>query len=795
MLKNYKTMIKNLLKTAYRNLIKSLGYSFLNILGLTLGITSALFLLIYITDEVSYDRYNEKVDRIYRVSTHVKSPDDEFRWNITQVPFGPQVVQDYPEVQSYVRFFNLSKSVFKYEDKEFFEDKFFCTDTTVFDIFTYQFVKGNPKAALQEPNKILLTESTASKYFGDVDPIGKSISTGNQSFEVTGVIKDVPKNSHFRFNALASMKNLPKSAENWIGFGAYTYLLLPKDFDVKPFELKIREMYDKYMAKLVPDMKDNEFEYILEPIKKIHLYSTNPNEPEPAGNIKYIYIFSTIALFLILIAAMNYVNFATARSAKRAREVGLRKTVGSSRLSLIIQFLSESTILTIIALAISIVIIELLLPQFNALSGKTYELGIIFTPVFISFSVGIIVLIGIIGGCYPAFYLSRFSPSAVLSGDITKGSAGNRFRKVLVVTQFAISIVMIVFTLMVYKQISYLKTKNQGYDQKNVICFKVDPEMKHEYFAFKRSILQNPNILSMTSTNRYVGEGTSKYIFNIETDEGMSKRSINAIDADHDFVETFGLKVIKGRDFQEDIPSDTINGVVVSESFVKRMNWKEPIGKKVELGDYLKATVIGVIKDYNAFGMYSEIESMVILYYPCNSVVYVKLSDKDIKGSLHYIELKWKEIFPEKPFEYSFLVDRFNHQFYADEKRVTIFSIFTILAIFIAGLGLFGLVSYTVEQRTKEIGIRKVVGASENSVVRLIAKDYLILVTIATVIAFPIAYYLMNKWLQNYVYRDKIGVIIFILSTAITLIITFTTISYTAYKAAIQNPVDSLRSE
>jgi len=788
-------MIKNLIKTAFRNLFKSLGYSCLNILGLTLGITSALFLLIYITDEISYDRYNEKVDRIYRVSTHVKSPDDEFRWNITQFPFGPQVVQDYPEVQSFVRFFNLSKSVFKYKDKEFFEDKFFCTDTTVFDIFTYECVKGDPKAALKEPNKIALTESTANKYFGDTDPIGKILSTDDKSFEVTGIIKDIPKNSHFRFNALASMKNIPKSAENWIGFGAYTYLLLPKDFDVKPFELKIREMYDKYMAKLVPDMKDNKFEYILEPIKNIHLYSTNPNEPEPAGSITYIYIFSTIALFLILIAAMNYVNFATARSAKRAREVGLRKTIGSSRSSLIIQFLLESTILTITALAISIVLIELLLPQFNMLSGKLYNLRIIFTPSFISFSVGIVVLIGILGGCYPAFYLSRFSPSAVLNGDVTKGSAGNRFRNVLVTTQFVISIVLIVFTLMVYKQVNYLKTKDQGYNQKNVICFKVDPEMKHEYFAFKQSIQQNPNILSMTSTNRYVGEGTSKYIFNIETNEGMSKRSINAIEVDNDFIETFGLKLIKGRVFQEDIPSDTINGVVISESFVKRMNWIEPIGKKIELGNFLKANVIGVIKDYHALGMYSEVESMVILYYPCNAVAYIKLSNNDIKGSLQFIELKWKEIYPKKPFEYSFMTDRFQQQFKADEKRGTIFLIFTILAILIACLGLFGLVSYMVEQKTKEIGIRKVVGASSKTIIWLISKNYLVIISTALAIAFPISFFLINKWLQNYVYKADIGITIFILTSIIATIITLVTIGYKAYKVSALDPAKSLRTE
>jgi len=554
-------------------------------------------------------------------------------------------------------------------------------------------------------------------------------------------------------------------------------------------------MYDKYMAKLVPDMKDNQFEYLLEPITKIHLYSTNPNEPETVGSITYVYVFSTIVLFLILIAAMNYINFATARSAKRAREVGLRKTVGSNRVSLIVQFLLESIILTIIALAISIVLIELLLPQFNTLAGKSFDLHIIFTSTFTSFSIGIIVLIGMLGGCYPAFYLSRFSPATVLKGEITKGSAGGRFRKVLVVTQFVISIVMIVCTLMAYKQINFLKTKDQGYERKNIVCLGFDPEMKDVYFVLKQSFLQHPNIISMTSTNRYIGEETSKYIFNIETDEGMSKKSINAVDVDHDFVETFGLKIVKGRDFREDIPSDTINGVIVSESFVKRMNWAEPIGKKVELGDFLKATVVGVMKDYHALGMYSEKESMIILNNPCNKVIYVKLCDKDIQGSLRYIESKWKEVLPEKPFEYTFLADRFNQQFSADDKRGTIFLVFTILAILIAGLGLFGLVSFTVEQRAKEIGIRKVVGASEGTVVRLIAKDYLILVSIAMVIAFPIAYYLMNKWLQNFVYRDSIGVMLFILSAVIAFVITFTTIGYKAYKVSLLNPVYSLRND
>ena len=789
-------MLRNLLKTAVRHILKHFGYSILNILGLTLGISSALFLIIYISDEVSYDRYHEKADRIYRVSSKITEPDDQFTWNVAQIPFGPQVVQDYPEVQSFVRFINMPRALYKFEDKEYNEENFYYVDSTLFDIFTYEIIRGEVKKAISEPNKIVLTEKIAARYFGDTDPVGKTLTTGTSAYEVTGVIKDVPPNSHFRFEALASRNNLPKQIGNWGNFGVFTYLLFPENFDVEAFETKMQGMYENYMKPIFGPLNIT-IEYILEPITWIHLHSTNPGEPEPTGSITYVYIFAIVALFLVLIAAMNYMNLATARSAKRAREVGMRKVVGSRRGPLVIQFLSESVIFTIISLIISIILIVILLPKFNLLAGKSFDLHVIFSPAVLLSLTGTIVVVGIFGGSYPAFFLSQFSGVTVLKGEITQGSAGSLFRKILVVIQFTVSVIMIICTVVVFRQLNYLKTKDQGFDQKNIISLQLNRAMIQKYRVMKQVLLENTDIKFVTSTDTPMGEGSGKLIFNVETDQGMSQRGINFAIVDHDFVEALGIKIINGRDFQQDMPSDTLSGVIVNETFVKRMGWTEPIGKKIEAGDAntLRARVIGVMQDYHQTGMYNEIESLLLAYRERNNIIYIKLSDKNIQQTLSYIETKWKEVFPDQPYTYTFLAERFNRQFEADEKRGFIFTMFTILAILIACLGLFGLVSYMVEQRTKEIGIRKVFGADENIILRLISKDFLILVSIAIVIAFPLAYYFMNHWLQNYVYRTNIGLPVFLMAALLTILITFITIGYKAYQAAIMNPASSLKTE
>ncbi len=789
-------MINNILKTTLRYILKHYGYSLLNVTGLTLGITSALFLVIYVSDELSYDRYHENADRIYRVSSKITETDDQFTWNIAQIPMGPQVVQDYPEVESFVRFINMPRALYKYEDREYVEENFFYADSTVFDIFTYRVIRGEVRSAVKDPNKIVLTETAASRYFGDSDPLGRTITEGTNAYEVTGVIEDVPFNSHFRFDALAARNNLPKQLGTWGNFGVFTYLMFPRNMDVKAFETKMQGMYEAHMKSIFGPLNIN-IEYILEPIRRIHLYSTNPNEPEPTGSITYVYIFGIVALFLVLIAAMNYMNLATARSTKRAREVGLRKVVGSERSLLIMQFLAESLFLTIFSLLISIVLLIVLLPKFNLLAGKSFNLEILYSPSLIISVVSVILVAGLLGGSYPAFFLSKHSPAGVLKDEITKGSSGILFRKILVVFQFTISVIMIVCTMVVFRQLHYLKNMDQGFDQQNVITLQLNREMGRKYPVLKQLLLENQEIKYVTSTSTPMGEGSGKLVFNVETDLGMSQRGINFAVVDHDFIETLGIKMVTGRDFQLDMPSDTLTGVVVNETFVRRMGWSDPIGKRIEAGDEntLRARVIGVMADYHQTGMYNEIESLLLAYRERNNIIYIKLSGSDIPKTLNFIEAKWKEAYPGQPFSYSFLSERFNRQFEADEKRGLIFTLFTILAILIACLGLYGLASYTVEQRTKEIGIRKVFGANEAVVIGLISKDFLTLVAIAIIIAIPAAYYFMDNWLQNYVYRTKIGLTLLFSATILTIIITLLTISYKAYQAAVTNPASSIRTE
>ncbi len=658
-------MFKNLLKTTVRYIRKHVGYSLLNVLGLTLGITSALFLIIYVSDELSYDRYHEKADRIYRVSSKITETDDQFTWIVAQIPFGPQAAQDYPEIESFTRFINMPRALYKYEDKEYNEENFYYADSTVFDIFTFKVLSGEVKSAVKDPKKIVLTKTAAARYFGKSDPIGKTLTEGANTYEVTGVIEDVPSNSHFRFDAITARNNLPKQIGSWGNFGVFTYLLLPQNLDVKAFETKIQGMYDAYMKQIFGPI-NIKIEYILEPIKRIHLYSTNANEPEPTGSITYVYIFGIVAIFLILIAAMNYMNLATARSTRRAREVGLRKVVGSRRSALVMQFLGESVALTLISLIISIILMIVLLPKFNLLAGKSFSPEILYSPVVLISLLGIVLITGIFGGSYPALFLSRFSPVTVLKGEITQGSAGSLFRKILVVIQFSISVAMIVCTLVVFRQLNYLKNKDQGFDQKNVVSLQLNNrEMIRKYPLLKQLMLGNEDIKYVTSTNTPMGEGSGKLVFNVETDQGMSQRGINFTVVDHDFVETLGIKIVQGRDFQKDMPSDTLNGVLVNETFVKRMGWSDPIGKKIEAGDEntLRARVVGVIADYHQTGMYNEIESLLLAYREFNNILYIKLSGNNTEQTLSFIESKWKEVFPDQPFAYTYLSERFNRQF------------------------------------------------------------------------------------------------------------------------------------
>jgi putative ABC transport system permease protein len=789
-------MLKNIIIVALRNIRKDIGYSSINILGLTLGISSALMLVIYISDELSYDRYHEKADRIYRVSSTITETDDQFTWIVAQIPFGHQVREDYPEVETAVRIFNFGRNLFRFDDKEFYEENFYYADSSIFDLFSYRFVSGSAHSALTEPNTMVITRSAAYRYFGNSEPIGLSLVSGDRPFRVTAVIEDIPYNSHLRYDALISRSTLPEELGNWGNFGVFTYLLLPADIDIEEFSEKLNGMYEKYMAEIFERMGIS-IEYNLEPITRIHLYSTHAGEPEPTGSIAYVSIFGVVAIFLILIASMNYMNLATARSIRRAREVGLRKVVGSGRPGLIMQFLAESATLTIISLLLSLFVVALLLPEFNRLAGKNFEINIVWSLPVITSLIVIILVAGFIGGSYPAFFLSRFNPVKVLKGEISGGKSGNLLRKILVVIQFTVSVVMIICTMMVFRQINFLKNKDLGYKMDNIIAMQLDnQEMARNLPVFKESLLKSGYVESVTFTNAQMGEGSPKIIFRMETNEGMADRGVNFAIVDHDFIETMGIQMIKGRNFNRDMPTDTLLAVLVNETLAARMNWDDPIGKRVEVGEgeQLRAVVIGVIKDYNQTGVYNEVESLMMIYRYHSPFIYVRLGP-DVQSGIRHIEGLWRELYPGQPFTYFFLADKFAEQFEGDEKRGFIFMLFTVLAILIASMGLFGLASYMVEQRTREIGIRKVFGAGEMSIVTLISRDFILLVSVSILLAFPVAWYFMKSWLENFAYHTGMSMAVFAGAAVIILVITLATVNIQAWKAAMTNPSDSLRVE
>ena len=790
-------MFKSLVKNAFRNITHKFGYSFLNILGMTLGITSALFLILYVSDELSFDRYHEHGDRIYRVQSHIAETDDEFTWIVAQIPFAPQVKEDYPEVESYTRLFNFQRSLFINGDIEFTEEDVYYADSTFFDVFTYKTLEGSTEAALDIPNSIVLTETMAARYFSGDNAVGKTLKVGEEIYTVSAVIEDVPKNSHVLFDGLVSVNSIQQQIGSWGNFGVFTYLLLQEGEDAAGFQEKMKGMYELYMATIFESLGIT-VEYELMKLTDIHLHSENSGEPQPTGSIQYVIIFSIVAFFLLLIATLNYINLATARSAKRAKEISLRKVIGSSRRLLITQFLAESSLLTFFSLVLSIALIMILLPQLNMLSGKDFSLDILGRPIAILSLIGIMFVVGILGGAYPAIFLSRFSPVMVMKGITQSGTSRGIFRKVLTVIQFTISGVMIASTLVVINQLDYMQNKDQGWDMEDVVSMQIpDNEPMTNMRLLKEKLLENPQIEYVALTNTPVGRGSGKVIFDMETSNGMEPRGINFATVDQDFTETLGIQMVEGRDFSLDFIGDTLTGVLVNETLAQRLNWDEPIGKRVQAGDggQLMARVVGVMKDYHQTGMYNEVESLMLLYRRDSPLMYVKLAEEDAEASLAFIGERWAEIFPGKPFDYAFLQDDFMEQFSNDRNRRAVFAGFTILVIIIACLGLFGLASYTTERRTKEVGIRKVFGASIARILRIISWEFLVLILISFALSIPAVWFLMTDWLQNYEYRYEMGPLIFLWTILLILLPTALTVSYQSYKAATANPADSMTVE
>lgn len=805
-------MIKNFLLIAYRNLKKNKGYTLLNILGLSAGLTCFAFIAVWVKDELSYDRFNENADRIVRVVGKVTTEAESFDHTVTAVPMAKALREDFPEVQNTVRIDKNDGIVIRHGAKQFFEDKILLTDPSFFDVFSYKLSEGDQKTALDEPYNIILTTSMAKKYFGNEDPLGKTLmillydSTRHGAlYKITGVIPDPPKNAHFSFNFLASFKTLehdePESIteEGWGSNGYYTYILLKDKNDITKLQSKLPAFAERHIGKKMKEWKMR-YDFTLQPLTSIHLQSNRRYEIEPTGSMQYIFIFSTIGVFILLIAGINYMNLATARSAQRAKEVGIKKVLGAGKTELVLQYLVEAIVVSFVSLLVSFVFCQLLQPVMYQLTGKTIsifgETGLLF------FLAGIAVLLGIGAGLYPAFFLTAYKPVNVLKGSMQSPAGGVWLRKALVITQFTISVVLIAGILVVNSQLSYIQHKDLGYKKDALLALKVNgnSDVVMNFSAFKNAVLSNPLISGVTTSNSLLGFGLGNSGATTVNGDGKAiTTSIYRLKVDQDYVKVHGMKIVAGRNFSENIIGDS-SSYIINEAALRSLGWgnaENAINKPFSMGGD-GGRVIGVIRDFHFNSLQHAVEPLVILpRMPRNgfSQITMRIDMSKPKEVLKIIADNWKKYFPEYNFEYSFIDKKLQEQYKSEERFAKFFLYFSVLSLLIACLGLFGLTAYATQQRTKEIGIRKVLGASVKGIVTLISKDFLKLVLIASVIAFPLSWWVMNKWLNDFAYRIHIGWWVFLIAGGIALFIALLTVSVQAIKAAIANPVKSLKTE
>jgi putative ABC transport system permease protein len=797
-------MIKNYFKIALRNLWRHRVFSFINILGLSVGMSACLLIYLYVSFELSYDRYHAKGDRIFRVVTNIKTPTDTLDWNSASIPMSPAMKKDFPEVEQFVRLEPNSLLVSRGEMK-FQEDKLAFADSSLFSVFTLPMLKGDPDKALTAPWQIVLTETTAKKYFGNAEPVGQTLYlTGSRlPVTVTGVMKDFPDNSHFKFDILVSMQTWtqklnPGLDNQWENFNGYAYVLLHDAKDAPGLKAKLPAFIDRHIGK---DLKQAQMTFTLdlEPMTSIYLRSKR-GAPE-SGSLSNIYIFSVIALFILLIASINFINLATARSAERAKEVGIRKVVGADRKQLTGQFLGESVLLCMISFLVAVGLCVLLLPLFNQLSGKTISHGIFEHGSTVGMLLLIAIAIGLFAGIYPAMVLSGFRPIAVLKGSFVTGKKGAFLRKGLVVSQFVISIALITGTLVVYYQLTYMRSQDLGFvkQQQLVLNFDGDSTIQQHYETFKQQLAAIPNVLSATVSGSIPGQGNPTAYSQLENRSGvMQPTNLEMYSIDYDFVKQYGIKIVAGRAFSTSYPSDSTKSLLVNEATVSTLGFRSPgdiIGKKFSQWGR-QGTIVGVVKNFHINGLQGFIKPMSMRIRPGDfSYATVQVSGKDIPGVLSAVERLWKHTLPNRPFAYFFADEGFDKQYRSEDRFGQLFLNFAILAIFISCLGLLGLASYSTLQRTKEIGIRKVLGSSVGGIVNLLSKDFLKLVLIAFLIATPLAYLGMHKWLQDFAYRIDLSWWLFALAGALALLIALVTVSFHAVRSAMANPTKSLRTE
>jgi putative ABC transport system permease protein len=786
-----------MLKIAVRHILKERTYSFINIFGLTIGITSSVFIMLYVSDELSYDKFHENAENIYRVVSNIEEPDNSFTWAVAQIPFAPELHAKNPEVENYTRANGQGRVKLIYENKQFYEEDILMVDSTFFDVFTYKSITGDIETALEGPQNIVLTKSLATKYFGNEQAIGKQFTDDqDRNFTVTSVIEDVPANSHLQFDALIGWDVSERRATSWGNFGVFTYIQLPEDYNIEELNPKLDSLLVTHVNPIFENIGIT-IKYELQKITDIHLHSKIQDEAESNGDITYVYIFSAVALFMLIIAAINYMNLATARSSKRSREVGIRKVMGSLRGQLMRQFLTESIVLSLISLGISILAIFLLLPIFNDLAGKNIGFFVLFELRNFILLLFTVILIGFIAGSYPAFYLSGFKPVDVLKGKGSSSIGQSSLRKSLVVFQFGISVFMLISTMVVYAQLQFLREKDLGFNKDRIALITYTNRVQREKFSVLKNELEHiPEIEMVSATSSVPGESISKAIMEVEQNDGSSvERGVDFFLADYDFIPTMNMEIVAGRNFSRGIISDTLGATIANEAMVARMGWEDPLGKKLTLGNN-NLTIVVILKDYHQNSLYDEIEPLVVVLSEDRRNVLIR-ANGDLQEVMDKAETAWDKVYPNAGFEYSFLDQDFDSQYDADKRRGEIFTIFSGLTLIIACLGLLGLISFTTEQRTKEVGIRKVNGASVSAIIRLISKEFIILISIATIVAIPVSYYFMDSWLQSFAYKIVLTqqIEVFILGAVFAFIITIFTVAYHTSRAATANPVNALREE
>jgi putative ABC transport system permease protein len=809
-------MIRNYIKTAWRNLKANKIFSFINIFGLSVGLTCCMFIGAYLYNELTYDTYPVNARQIYRVGVRTVGNGGNTDFPSADIAVGQGIKNTFPEVLAFTRISNDHPVFLKYNGMQFKEEKLLLADPNFFYMFSIPLLEGDKKTALAEPNSVVITKAIEKKYFGDVTGLNKMLSDGTKLYKVTGVIDKIPDNSHFHADFLVSMNTEvpPSSPQTWSNVGFYTYLLLNKDADPKKLEARFPQLVAKYV---VPEVQHdmgvslaeaqksvNTFLFYLQPLTDIHLRSATKYEMEPNGDIQYVYIFGALAVFILLLACINFTNLSTASSIKRAKEIGIRKVLGSEKNRLIWQFLTESIMLTLLAMGFALCLVYALLPYFNNLAGKQISMNFFLNPLAITYELGLALLVGFIAGVYPAFFLSSFKILAVLKGNSAAASnTKGGLRSSLIVFQFAISTSLIIATFIVYQQLHYMQNKKLGYDKEQVLVLHDTYSLGANSEAFRQQLLQDSRVVNATISSNVPGlnnnmGGTEVYAKDSADKGSRNEIQIGIFNIDDKYIPTLGIKLLKGRDFYPGSqPADSAS-IIINEAAVQSLGWNsndDPIGKVIIRSGGRHFTVVGLVRDFHYASVRQKIGPLMMLPRHNNGSIMLKVKVAAAGSLIADIKSQWATYNTGVPFSYSFLDEQFAQMYSSEEHFGEIFTTFSIIAVIIACLGLFGLAAFMIRQRVKEIGIRKVLGASAESITYMLSKEFLKLVLIAALIAFPVTWYAMSKWLQSFAYRMNIQWWVFLAAAAIAMFIAFATISFQSIKAAIANPVKSLRSE